>query len=267
MEFVDAIGKLRKWFEEFSRIAVMVSGGLDSLTLLTLAVNFLGRKSVTAITITSELHPPWDFADAVKYAQALSIRHIILDGSFILHNPKFRKNNTDRCYVCKKLMLLKSLEVARAEGVDIVVDGSNADDLRDFRPGLRALEEFRHLVRSPFMELGIGKECIREIARSMGLGIYLKPPSPCFATRIPYGREITVDLIRRVRAGEEFLRSLGFSIVRIRDLGSIARIEVSSREFDRVLRHRDVIVKKLKSLGYEHVVLDLEPYGKHRLGV
>ncbi len=267
MNTAKAIKELEKWFEKFSKVAVMLSGGLDSITLLALAVNFLGRKSVIAITITSELHPPWDFIDAVKYARIFGVRHIIIDGSFILHDPEFRRNSTNRCYICKKAMLYKSIEVARAEGTDIVIDGSNADDLKDFRPGLRALEEFKNFVRAPFIELGIGKNCIRSMAKSMGLGAHEKSPSSCFATRIPYGREITVDLVRRIRTSEEFLRSLGFSVIRVRDLGALARIEVGNKEFDRVLRYRDTIVRKLKSLGYEYVVLDLEPYGSRRLGV
>jgi uncharacterized protein len=185
-----------------------------------------------------------------------------------LRSEEFVANDRLRCHYCKKSILSKVVELASELGVDVIVEGSNYDDLADYRPGLNAVREFAPIVRSPYIEPGIGKEAIRAIAKFLDISRYNKPSSACLATRIPHGTRITLERLERVRDGELFLRGLGFRVVRVRDHGDIARIEVGIDELGKLLEPdlRNSIADKLKSLGYKYVTVDLEGYrGAHTL--
>jgi len=270
MNCLDKLGMLECWFKQFSKVLIMFSGGVDSTTLLVIATKVLGSDNVIALTIKSPLQPPWDLDDAIKTSNELGIKHLIIDGSFILSSEEFISNDRLRCYYCKKLMFSKVLGIANELGIDVIVDGTNYDDIKlDFRPGFNAIKEFEPRIRCPYVELGISKDCIRSIAKSLGLSIYDKPPSTCLATRIPYGSRITLERLQRIRDGELFLRGLGFKVIRLRDHGDIARIEVGIDELRKVLEGsiRDLIVCKLKELGFKYVTLDLEGYRRSGLNV
>ena len=260
---LDVLSRLEGWFRQFNKVLIMFSGGIDSSTLLAIAVRVLGSSNVIALTIKSPLQPPWDLDDAVKIANDLGVKHLIIDGSFILSSEDYISNNRLRCYYCKKLEFSKALGIADELGIDVIIEGTNYDDIQlDFRPGFNAVKELEPRVRSPYVELGISKECIRSIAKSLGLRIYDKPPSACLASRIPYGTKITIEKLQRIRDGELFLRGLGFRVVRLRDHGDIARIEVGIDELHKIIQQniRDLIVSKLKELGYKYVTIDLEGY-------
>ena len=260
---LDVLSRLEDWFRQFNKVLIMFSSGVDSSTLLAIAVRVLGSSNVIALTIKSPLQPPWDLDDAVKIANDLGVNHLVIDGSFILSSEEFISNNRLRCYYCKKSMLSKVLDVASGLGIDVVVDGTNYDDVQlDFRPGFNAVKELEPRVRSPYVELGIGKDCIRSIAKSLGLPIHDKPPSACLATRIPYGTRITIEKLQRIRDGELLLKELGFKVFRLRDHGDIARVEVGIDEIFKILQPsiRNSIIDKLKELGYKYITLDLEGY-------
>jgi uncharacterized protein len=260
--YFSKLEELESWFKRFAKVLVMLSGGVDSTTLLAVAARVLGPERVVAITINSPVEPPWDFEDAVKFAKELGVKHLVVNGSHILSSEEFVANDKLRCYYCKKSILSRVVELASELGVDVIVEGSNYDDLADYRPGLNAIREFAPIVRSPYIELGIGKGVIRAIAKLLGISIYDKPPSACLATRIPHGTRITLERLERVRDGELFLRGLGFRVVRVRDHGDTARIEVGVDELNKLLELsvRNSIVDKLKSLGYKYVTVDLEGY-------
>ena len=259
---LSKLRKLEDWFKQFGKALTMLSGGVDSTTLLAIAVRALGPEGVVAVTINSPLVPPWDFSDAIRFAKELGVRHLVVDCSDVLGSEEFVANDMLRCYYCKKSILSKVVELASELGVDVVVEGSNYDDLTDYRPGLNAVREFAPIVRSPYIELGIGKEAIRAIAKFLGISIYDKPSSACLATRIPHGTRITLERLERVRDGELFLRGLGFRVIRVRDHGDIARIEAGVSELSKLLEPgvRSSIVGKLKSLGFKYVTIDLEGY-------
>jgi uncharacterized protein len=268
VDLVEVMSRLEGWFRGFSKVLIMCSGGVDSSTLLAIATKVLGRSNVTALTIKSPLQTPWDLDDAVFIASELGVKHLIIDDSSILSSEDFVSNDLLRCYYCKRLMLSRVLSIANDLGVDVVVEGTNYDDVKsDYRPGFRAVKEFEPRVRSPYVELGIGKECIRTIAKSLGLRIYDKPPNSCLATRIPYGVRITLERLQRVRDGELVLKELGFKVFRLRDHGDIARVEVGVDELHKIVEPgvRDVIVGRLKRLGYKYVTIDLEGYRRSGL--
>lgn len=239
----------------------MLSGGVDSTTLLAVAVEVLGNDNVIAVTVTSPVHHPRDLDDARRYCNLFNVRHVVIDASELMNIEEFTRNDLMRCYYCKKFMVSKVLDSVK--GVDILIEGTNADDLRyDFRPGYKAIEEFRQLIRSPYVELSVSKECIRLIAKSLGLDIHSKPPNSCLATRVPYGNRITLDMLNSIRNAEDHLIKLGFKVVRARVHGDIARIEVDIDELPKIINHevRLSMVKFIKSLGFKYVVLDLEGY-------
>jgi pyridinium-3,5-biscarboxylic acid mononucleotide sulfurtransferase len=177
-----------------------------------------------------------------------------------LDDRQFTENAPNRCYFCKKKLFLLMLGKAREEGLPFVIDATNADDLSDYRPGLIALRELG--IRSPFVELGIGKEEIRRLARALGLENWDKPSSACLASRIPYGEEITKERLERIGKAEASLRGLGFRQVRVRDHGSLARIEMVAGDMNMLIGShlRETIVQICKEAGYTYVTLDLQGY-------
>jgi uncharacterized protein len=254
----EKLDNLQKILEQMGTVLIAYSGGVDSAFLASLAHKVLGPKAL-AVYGRSPLSPPDDFDNAASLAVTLGLRLRILETN-AMEDPAFVANTIDRCYLCKRGLLKKLLEIARDEHLAWVADGTNHDDLGDYRPGKKACEEMG--IRSPLLEAGLTKADIRQLSRELGLPTWNKPASPCLVTRIPYGMPVTVEILRTIAAGERILRDLGFTQLRLRHHGEMARIEVDEKDIVRVLdgemRHK--IVAALKSLGYLYVTLDLAGY-------
>lgn len=237
-------------------VLVAFSGGVDSTFLLKAAVDTL-KENVLAITIAGELYPPGETEEAAELARLIGAEHIIVNNQD-LNNPAFSNNPPDRCYHCKKNAYAEIIEMARLRGIKVVVDGVNAGDLSDYRPGMRAGIELG--VRSPLMDAGLNKEEIRALSSKLELPTAEKPANPCLATRFPYGTPITPQSLRQVGAAENYLNKLGIPQVRVRHHGNLARIEVPDAYLRFVVNKAVEVENKLKELGYTYVALDLRGY-------
>jgi pyridinium-3,5-biscarboxylic acid mononucleotide sulfurtransferase len=233
------------------------SGGADS-TFLLKAMQLSGMKSL-AVTATSETMPGNDLLNAETMAKGLGIEHRIIKTAE-LEREEFVSNTPERCFFCKDERFGKMKEISLAEGYNFVLDGTNCDDLSDYRPGREAAK--KHLVRSPFMEAGFSKKEIRDFSKQLCLPTWDTPASPCLATRIPYGRRITKDALLRIERAENFLRSLGFCAVRVRDHGAVARIEIGENEIALFLipEKRALVSERFKTFGYTFIALDLDGF-------
>jgi pyridinium-3,5-biscarboxylic acid mononucleotide sulfurtransferase len=232
------------------------SGGLDSSFLLHAAHDALGDK-VLAVTISTVYMPAWEIEEAERLARSLGARHEIIKLPLI---ESMRLNPLDRCYLCKR-HLFGALKVRAAEGgFACVMDGTNADDLNDYRPGLKALRELG--IVSPLLRLALRKTDIREMARELGLEVWQKTPGACLLTRMPHGCEITAEELAKIEEAELCLIRAGLPFVRVRSHGTVARIEVRREDRKRLFSEdlMDLISRELKGLGYRHVALELEGY-------
>lgn len=234
------------------------SGGVDSSLLLRAAAEVMGANLI-AVTAVSETYPEGELIAAQEIARSLGVTHRIVHTEE-LASEDFARNPPDRCYHCKKELFEKLRRLAADEGVSFVMDGSNADDLRDHRPGRKAAAEFS--VRSPLVEAGFTKAEVRERARALGLTVWDKPSLACLSSRIPYGTRITPGLIRAIGAAEEQLRAFGFGQARVRHHGDIARIEVMQEDFAKFLNRAvaEKIAARFRELGYIYICLDIEGY-------
>ncbi len=234
------------------------SGGVDSSLLLKAASEVLGPRLI-AVTAVSETYPPRELDAAKAFTRSLGVTHRILRTTE-LSSEEFVQNSPDRCYFCKKELFGKLRQIADTEGILFILDGSNADDLKDYRPGARAANEFS--VRSPLREAGFSKSDVRACARMLGLPVWNKPSLACLSSRIPYGTRITPGILQTIHSAEDRMRSLGFREVRVRHHGDTARIEVQRSDFERMLTGDTApkLVAALKKLGYTYVCLDLEGY-------
>jgi uncharacterized protein len=250
--------RLAKRLQALGSMVEAFSGGVDSSFLLALAHEVVGNR-VLGVTAASAIRPRRETQAACDFTRSLGIRHRVLD-SLEMELPEFLSNGPDRCYHCKRHLAERLFEIARGEGISCVVHGENADDLRDYRPGLRAAEECGMIA--PLADAGLTKEEIRFLSREMGLPGWDAPARPCLATRIPYGMPITVEGLRMVEEAEGFLRARGLGEVRVRHHGPVARIEIGAPHLGRLLDEplRSDCVSKLRSLGFAHVALDLEGY-------
>lgn len=248
--------KLKEILKDLESLAVAFSGGVDSTFLLKVAYMVLQDK-VIGITVNSAIHPRWEVESAKELAKLIGVRHIVLDVD-IFREDKIISNPPERCYYCKLDVFSLIKETAKHYGIDNIADGSNADDVGDYRPGMRALKELG--ILSPLMEAGLRKAEIRELSKELGLPTWNKPALACLATRIPYNTRITKEVLSMIEEGENFLRSLGFTQVRLRHLDNLAKIEVLPEDMPKLLELKDTIIEKLKAIGYTYITLDLEGY-------
>lgn len=257
-ELKQKYDNLKTILAETGGLVVAYSGGVDSTLLLKAATEALGDRAL-AVTATSETYPPQEFAEAKKLANEIGARQRVIHTSE-LEVEQFRDNPPERCYYCKRELFGKLLEIAREEGLAAVADGSNVDDLGDYRPGMKAAEELG--VICPLRDAGLTKDEIREISKELGLPTWDKPSFACLASRFPYGDEITMEKLTQVAAAEQVLRGLGLGQLRVRHHGQTARIEVDAEGFEAVIRsdNRARIVEELHKIGYLYVTLDLDGY-------
>jgi len=249
---------LRKLLLSMDNALIAFSGGVDSTFLLKVASETV-KNRVLAVTAYSEIHPSDDLKEAREFAESLGVKHLAIKTNE-LDDFEFTSNPSDRCYHCKSRLYMRLSEIGDERGIKNILDGANADDKNDYRPGARATREFG--VLSPLQEAGLTKPEIREMSQEMNLPTWDKPASPCLASRIPYGITITEDKLRRVEKAESYLRSLGIKNLRVRDHDQIARIEVpaESMEIFAEEKKRAEIVDKLKSFGFPYITLDLEGF-------
>jgi uncharacterized protein len=240
-------------------VIVAYSGGVDSTFLLKAAVDALGAENVLACTSVGPAEPGNILERASKIAESLGVELLTVEAGE-MEDPKFTANSPDRCFHCKSRLCHRLLDVAQQRGIEHVVFGTNHDDLDDFRPGNRATKLFG--IRSPLAEAELTKEDIRQLSRQVGLPTADQPSSPCLASRIPYGLEITEQRLQQIDQAEGFLRSLGFVEFRVRHHETIARIEVRPQDIAKIVAEpvRSKVVEKLKSLGFRFVTVDLQGF-------
>jgi len=248
--------ELKKLLESMRSVLIAFSGGVDSSFLASVAHEVLGNRSM-AVTADSALYT--EVEEARKIAKEIGIQHKVFV-SDELSIPKFSNNPVNRCYYCKRELFSKLWTIAEKHGYDYVVDGTNYDDLDDYRPGVKAGIELN--VRSPLKEVQLTKQEIRELSRERQLSTWDKPSMACLASRFPYGSSLTQEKLSKVEKAEKFLRRIGFSQLRVRDHGDLARIEVLSDMMSFLSKDliRKKIVNEFNRLGYTYVTVDIKGY-------
>ncbi|MDJ0553520.1 MAG: ATP-dependent sacrificial sulfur transferase LarE [Microcoleaceae cyanobacterium MO_207.B10] len=254
---------LEKIFAEMEKALIAYSGGIDSTLIAKIAYNVLGDKALAVTAISPSLLPE-DLEDARIQAAIIGISHEEVETNE-MENQNYTSNPINRCYFCKSELhdTLKPLALKR--GYSYVVDGVNADDLRDYRPGIQAAKE--RGARSPLAEVGISKFEVRQLAKKLHLPWWDKPAQPCLSSRFPYGEEITVEKLQRVGKGERYLRDLGFKNLRVRSEKDTARIELPAEQIKEFVLTIDLgnLVDNFKDFGFIYVTLDLEGYRSGKL--
>jgi uncharacterized protein len=254
---------LRAHLLGIGRVVLGYSGGVDSALLAVVGARALGVDRFLAVTGRSPSYPEVQHRNAVELARRFEVPLLEVD-THELEDPRYLGNTTDRCYFCKSELWLRLVAVAQKRGFDAVIDGTNADDLGEHRPGLRAAAE--HQIRSPLAKLGWTKHDVRQAARSLDLPTWDAPAAPCLSSRVLYGLEITSERLRQVEEGESFLRSLGVTgDLRVRHHGRKARLEVTPDQMDRLRAQWSSIDAEFSSLGFDEVELDPAGYRRGAL--
>lgn len=263
MDLMDKLADLNRLFVEMDRALVAYSGGIDSTLVAKLAYDALGERAL-AVTADSPSLLPEDLEDARIQAAEIGIAHEIVQ-THELDNPNYSTNPVNRCYFCKSELHDTLRPLALERGYPYVVDGVNADDLSDYRPGIQAAKE--RGARSPLAEVGMSKLEVRELAKLLGLPWWDKPAQPCLSSRFPYGEEITAAKLQRVGRAERYLRQRGLRNLRVRSEGETARIELPAEQIKDFILTTDLpsLVDAFQSYGFVYVTLDLEGYRSGKL--
>ena len=260
-ELQNKLSKLESYIKDLGSLAVGFSGGVDSSFLLAVASQVLGDK-VIAVTGADASVPERELKEAKAFCKERGIRHIVCTVD-PLKEEGYRHNSPDRCYFCKHGIFTEVKKIAEENGIEYMAEGSNMDDIGDYRPGLKAAAELS--VKSPLRECGLYKSDIRMISKAMGLSTWSKPAYACLASRFVYGEEITEEKLRMIDEAEQFLIENGFLEERVRMHGTMARIEVPAKDIVRLAEDtiREKVYEKFKKIGFLFVTLDLKGY---RLG-
>jgi pyridinium-3,5-biscarboxylic acid mononucleotide sulfurtransferase len=263
MMLTEKLEQLRTLFREMEQALIAYSGGIDSTLVAKIAYDVLGDRAM-AVTAVSPSLLPEELEDAILQAATIGISHQIVQ-THEMSNPNYTSNPVNRCYFCKSELHDTLKPLALELGYPYVVDGVNADDLHDYRPGIRAAKE--RGARSPLAEVNISKVEVRQLSQQLSLPWWDKPAQPCLSSRFPYGEEITVAKLQRVGRAEIYLRKLGLKNLRVRSDGDTARIELSPEQIKEFVLTTDLptIVSAFQNLGFLYVTLDLEGYRSGKL--
>jgi len=255
----DKYFQLQEILRGIGRVVIGFSGGVDSTLLLRVALDTLGTEQVLALIGDSDSYPTRELHEAKALADELGAHYRVIQ-SKELEDERYAANPSNRCYYCKSDLFSRCVAIAREQDFNAVLDGNNADDVGDWRPGQQAARELG--VRSPLMEIDMSKAEIRELSHALGLRTWDKPAFACLASRIPYGTAITREKLSAVEEAENYLRDQGFAQVRVRHHGEVARIEVAPALINQLLdgNLRERIVSHLRELGFRYVTLDLQGY-------
>jgi uncharacterized protein len=256
VSFESSKKRLVEVLRAYDRLAVALSGGVDSALLLAEAQAVLGGR-VIAVTVRSPIHPEQEVADAMKIADFLGVEHLVVDFNASEH-PDFLANPPERCYICKKAVFGQLISMVAKQGFPILAHGANADDKSDYRPGLQAAHELG--VAAPLMDAGLTKSDIRQMARQRSLFVWDKPSMACMATRFPYGIPIRPVMVEQIKQAEAVLVDAGMDGCRVRYHGDVARIEVPLKHLKALVSDplRARVVERLRAIGFHHVSADLE---------
>lgn len=258
---MDKKKRLKEKIKEYGKedICVAFSGGVDSSLLLKLACDAAlpNGKKVYAVTFDTKLHPACDLENAKKVVEEIGGIHEIIEIDE-LEQKEIQNNPINRCYLCKYHLFGKLREFTDTKKIEIILDGTNEEDLYQYRPGIKALQELN--IISPLKDAKMTKREVKEMAAEYGISVAFRPSTPCMATRLPYGEKLDYDILKRIEKGEEYLRDFIGGNIRLRIHKDIARIEVDSENFSEVLEKKEEIVKNLKKYGFFYICLDLEGF-------
>lgn len=262
---MSKLDSLCNWFSDKESVIIALSGGVDSALVAYVAHQALG-SSALAVTADYKTLAQEELDSAKKICQEIGIRHTIISYDE-LENPDFVKNDQNRCFHCRSELSDHLVRLARKENITVIVDGTNIDDLGDYRPGIVALQN--NGIRSPLVESNFTKSEVRTTAKSVGLSVYDRPSNSCLASRIPWGQRVTAERLARIEVGETFVKQMvGAKQVRVRDINGMAKIEIGQDELDLLqLANIAELAAKLKSIGFESVTIDETGYSPGKINV